>query len=59
MLRHPFASHFMINGSNIRTQQRILGRANLTMAMTMRYSHLAPDHLQARVLNPLTALTPV
>ncbi len=52
VLRHTFASHFMMAGGNIVVLQRILGHANLTM--TMRYSHFAPDHLeQARVLNPL------
>ncbi|MFG6415623.1 tyrosine-type recombinase/integrase [Roseateles sp. DC23W] len=55
-LRHTFASHFMMNGGNILVLQRSLGHANLTM--TMRYAHLAPDHLQEVVkLNPLTALT--
>lgn len=53
VLRHTFASHFMQNGGNILALQRILGHASLTM--TMRYAHLAPDHLeQARVLNPLS-----
>ncbi|NTV93912.1 MAG: tyrosine-type recombinase/integrase [Thiobacillus sp.] len=52
VLRHTFASHFMINGGNILTLQRILGHASLTM--TIRYAHLAPDHLQeAKALNPL------
>lgn len=56
VLRHTFASHFMMNGGNILVLQRALGHANLTM--TMRYAHLAPDHLQEVVkLNPLTALT--
>lgn len=56
ILRHTFASHFMMNGGNILTLQRILGHANVTM--TMRYSHMSPDHLQeAKKLNPLTALT--
>lgn len=51
-LRHTFASHFMMNGGNILALQRILGHANLTM--TMRYAHLAPEHLQeAKTLNPL------
>ncbi len=43
-LRHTFASHFIQNGGNIVTLQRILGHSSL--AMTMRYAHLAPDHLQ-------------
>lgn len=56
VLRHTFASHFMMNGGNILVLQRSLGHANLTM--TMRYAHLAPDHLLEVVkLNPLSALT--
>lgn len=56
VLRHTFASHFMMNGGNILALQKILGHANLTM--TMRYAHLAPKHLQeAKTLNPLARLT--
>ncbi len=33
----------MMNGGNILTLQKILGHASLNM--TMRYAHLAPDHL--------------
>lgn len=56
VLRHSFASHFMMNGGNILTLQRILGHANVTM--TMRYAHLSPEHLQeAKNLNPLALLT--
>ncbi len=44
VLRHTFASHFIMNGGNILTLQKILGHTSL--AMTMRYAHLAPDHLQ-------------
>lgn len=52
VLRHTFASHFMINGGNILTLQKVLGHSTLTM--TMRYAHLAPDHLQEVLnLNPL------
>ncbi|MCC9163244.1 tyrosine-type recombinase/integrase [Alcaligenes sp. MMA] len=52
VLRHTFASHFMINGGNILTLQRILG--NQDLKTTMRYAHLAPEHLDtARTLNPL------
>ncbi|WP_261843488.1 phage integrase [Aliamphritea ceti] len=52
VLRHTFASHFMMNGGNILTLQKILGHSTITM--TMRYAHLAPDHLQDAVkLNPL------
>lgn len=56
VLRHTFASHFMMNGGDILSLQRILGHASVTM--TMRYAHLAPDHLNEAVrLNPLN--TPV
>jgi site-specific recombinase XerD len=52
-MRHTFASHFKINGGNILALQKILGHSSL--AMTMRYAHLSPDHLvEARTLNPLT-----
>ena len=53
VLRHTFASHFMVNGGNILTLQRILVHSSL--AMTMKYAHLAPGHLQEAVeLNPLS-----
>jgi site-specific recombinase XerD len=46
----------MMNGGNILALQKILGHSTLTM--TMRYAHLAPDHLQeAKTLNPLSRLT--
>lgn len=52
-LRHTFASHFIQNGGNILTLQKILGHSSL--AMTMRYAHLAPDHLlDAIKLGPLS-----
>ncbi|WED28133.1 tyrosine-type recombinase/integrase [Vibrio sp. DW001] len=52
VLRHTFASHFMINGGSILTLKEILGHSSITQTMT--YAHLAPDHLQDAVrLNPL------
>ena len=44
VLRHAFASHFVMNGGDILTLQKILGHS--TINMTMRYAHLAPDHLK-------------
>lgn len=52
VLRHTFASHFVMGGGNILTLQKVLGHASVTM--TMRYAHLSPDHLQdALRLNPI------
>lgn len=52
VLRHTFASHFMMSGGNILVLQRILGHTDIKM--TMRYSHFAPEHLNDAVLfNPL------
>lgn len=52
VLRHTFASHFMMNGGNILVLQRILGHTDIKM--TMRYAHFAPDHFQDVLkLNPL------
>lgn len=54
-LRHTFASHFIMQGGNILTLQKILGHASVTM--TMRYAHLSPDHLEeAAKLNPLSLI---
>ncbi|WP_392586918.1 tyrosine-type recombinase/integrase [Serratia ureilytica] len=55
VLRHTFASHFMMNGGNILALQKILGHA--TIEQTMTYAHLSPDYLQDAVkLNPLSGL---
>ncbi|MDN3716567.1 phage integrase [Vibrio breoganii] len=53
VLRHTFASHFMMNGGNIIVLKDILGHSEIKM--TMRYAHFAPDHLSdAIVFNPLS-----
>lgn len=53
VLRHTFASHFMMKGGNILVLQRILGHTDIKM--TMRYAHFAPDHLEDAVrFNPLS-----
>lgn len=52
ILRHTFSSHFIMNGGNILALQKVLGHHSL--AMTMRYAHLSPEHLQeTRRLNPI------
>ena len=55
ILRHTFASHFVMRGGHLLTLQKILGHS--TINMTMRYAHLAPDHLEDAVkLNPFSAV---
>jgi len=52
VMRHTFATHFMINGGNIITLQRILGHSKIEQTMT--YAHFAPDYLDDAIrLNPL------
>jgi site-specific recombinase XerD len=46
-LRHTFASRLVMAGVGIRTVQELLGHK--TIAMTVRYSHLAPKHTLAAV----------
>lgn len=55
VLRHTFASHFMMNGGNILVLQRILGHTDVKV--TMRYAHFAPDLLSEAIrLNPLSCM---
>lgn len=55
VLRHSFASHFMMNGGNILVLKNILGHTDINM--TMRYSHFAPSHLEDAVTkNPISDL---
>ncbi|MFH1116796.1 MAG: site-specific integrase [Pseudomonadota bacterium] len=46
-LRHTFASHLVMGGVDIRTVQELLGHRDIRM--TMRYSHMAPDHMRKAV----------
>ncbi len=46
-LRHTFASWLVQRGRTLREVQEALGHQ--TLMMTMRYSHLAPEHLRAAV----------
>ncbi|EEY5886618.1 TPA: tyrosine-type recombinase/integrase [Escherichia fergusonii] len=56
VLRHTFATHFIMNGGNIITLQRILGHSNIQQTMT--YAHFAPDFLQDAVtLNPVSGMS--
>jgi len=49
-LRHTFASHLVMAGVDITTIQQLLGHK--TLAMTLRYAHLAPAH-KARAVDVL------
>ena len=53
ILRHTYAAYFVQNGGDILTLKDILGHVDIKM--TMRYAHLAPDHLAlAKTINPVT-----
>ena len=55
-LRHTFASRLVMAGVDLRTVQELLGHK--TIAMTCRYAHLAPAHLQEAVNRLTLQLTP-
>lgn len=55
VLRHTYASHFIMNGGDILTLQKILGHSDLKV--TMRYAHLSPDYMQQAIeLSPLSVV---
>ena len=46
-LRHTFASHLVMAGVGLKTVQELLGHKSYEM--TLRYTHLSPDHKKAAV----------
>ncbi|MDR1235545.1 MAG: site-specific integrase, partial [Holosporaceae bacterium] len=46
-LRHTYASWLVMSGVDLYTVQKLMGHS--TIAMTERYSHLAPNHLKKAV----------
>jgi site-specific recombinase XerD len=56
VLRHSFASHFMMSGGDILTLQKILGHSSVNI--TMRYAHLSDNHFHDAIIkNPLIKIT--
>lgn len=47
VLRHTFASHYIMSGGNLVALQKILGHASI--AETMRYAHLGDDFMAGEV----------
>ena len=46
-MRHTFASWLVMKGVDLRTVAKLMGHKDIKQ--TMRYSHLAPDHMQGAV----------
>jgi len=45
VMRHTFASHFIMNGGSLKVLQELLGHEDIKT--TMIYAHLAPDYLES------------
>ena len=56
-LRHTFASRLVMAGVDLRTVQVLM--AHKTINMTLRYSHLAPDHLKKAIESLNRQKTPI
>jgi integrase len=54
--RHHFASWFVMRGGSLQALKEILGHADY--GTTLRYAHLAPEHLRQEVAKTERAMTP-
>jgi integrase/recombinase XerC/integrase/recombinase XerD len=56
LLRHTAATRMLSNGADVHSVQRLLRHSDIRT--TLRYAHLAPEHLQAKMqqFSPLTGL---
>jgi len=52
-LRHTFASHLVMSGVDLTTVKELLGHKDIKM--TLRYSHLAPEH-KSKAVNALKSI---
>ena len=51
--RHHFASWFVMRGGSLAALKALLGHSDFQM--TLRYAHLAPEHLRAEMLKTESA----
>jgi integrase len=56
-LRHTFASHLVMQGVNLKSDQQLMGHKDIKM--TIRYSHLSPEYVQEAIEKLDNVWTPI